>query len=154
MADGPLAWLLCEHLLHQPQACRTELAGVLAALPPPRRALFLASLVCGGGAAAAGRAAGWWETVDAAVREALPALLQPLDALNAPPATGSEAELALRTLLRLLEWYQEPPPAQSARVESTLRETGALASVLRLLLPLPLFPPLLLPLTPYPDPSP
>ena len=132
MADGPLAWLLCEHLLHQPQACRTELAGVLAALPPPRRALFLASLVGGGGAAAAGRAAGWWETVDAAVREALPALLQPLDALNAPPATGSEAELALRTLLRLLEWYQEPPPAQSARVESTLRETGALASVLLL----------------------
>ena len=74
----------------------------------PRRALFLASLVSGGGAAAAGRAVGWWETVDAAVRDALPALLQPLDALSAPPAAGSEAEVALRTLLRLLEWYQEP----------------------------------------------
>jgi hypothetical protein len=113
------------------QACRTELADVLAALPAPRRALFLASLVSGGGAAAAGRAVGWWETVDAAVRDALPALLQPLDALSAPPAAGSEAEVALRTLLRLLEWYQEPPPAHTARVEKTLRETGALASVLR-----------------------
>ena len=41
--------------------------------------------------------------------------------------------MALRTLLRLLEWYQEPPPAHAARVEKTLRETGALASVLRLL---------------------
>ena len=81
---------------------------MLAALPAPRRALFLASLVSGGGAAAAGRAVGWWETVDAAVRDALPALLQPLDALSAPPAAGSEAEVALRTLLRLLEWYQEP----------------------------------------------
>ena len=52
----------------------------------------------------------------------------------APRAPRSAAQAALRTLLRLLEWYLDPPPAHAARVPGALQESGALPAVLRLLL--------------------